>query len=102
MPEPRPATIEIVAERRGLLALSPWRSVSIYIDGALARMPLGTHAFAVTPGQHEVAVAVGMSTGSKARATVSVDAGASVRLRYRIGLLGAKLEIELPMARVHR
>ena len=47
MPEAPSATIEIVAEPRGLFVLMPWTIVSISIDGAFARGRLGTHAFAV-------------------------------------------------------
>ena len=90
-----------MAEPRVLIALIPW-TVSISIDGVLGRFRLGTHAFAIVPGSHEIAVGLGMAFGSKARATVSVEAHETVRLRYRPWILGGKLEVEIPGARVRR
>ena len=102
MTEAPSATIQIVAERRGLMVLVPRMIVSISIDGTLGRQRPGTHAFAVTPGSHEVAVGMGMAFGSKAKATVVVAPNETIRLRYRVGLFRGKLELELPEARVHR
>jgi hypothetical protein len=96
------ATIEIVAERRGLMIVVPRMIVSISIDGTLGRQRVGTHSFAVTPGSHEVAVGMGMDFRSKAKATVVVEVNETIRLRYRVGIFRGKLEIELPVARVHR
>ena len=100
--EPRSATIEIVAEPHGLLVLFAFAVVSISIDEARGSFRLATHAFAVTPGTHNVAVGLDMGLVFWARATVSVEAGESVRGHYRLRVLGGRLEVELPIARVHR
>jgi hypothetical protein len=99
------ATIEIVAEPRGLSSLL-WMKVSISIDGAIARFRLGTHAFSVAPGSHDVAVGLGTAFGSKARATVLLESGETARLYYRLRLglwiFGGTLEREVPSARARR
>jgi hypothetical protein len=113
MSDDEQATIEIVAEPPPWLlfariswlpsALFPTK-ISIDIDGALARLQWGLHAFRVTSGQHQIAVGVGTQFASKAHLTVVVAANDTVRVRYTPRLiknLRGKLVIErLPIAQV--
>jgi hypothetical protein len=107
------ATIEIVAEPSPwlLFARISWLPSSVFptrisvdIDGALARLQWGEHAFRVVPGTHDIAVGVGMMFASKARLSVVVAANETVRVRYKphvIKNVAGKLTIErLPIAQL--
>jgi hypothetical protein len=100
------ATLEIVAEPSPLMLFMRLVKVSINIDGALARVRWGTHAFSVAPGEHVVIVGGGYGFSSKAELTVSIVAGETIRLRYTprfIKHLRGKLVVErLPEMRVIR
>ena len=105
--------IEIIAEPAPwlLFARISWlpssvfpTKISIAIDGALARLPWGMHAFRVSPGTHDIAVGVGTTFSSKAQLRVVVAANETVRLRYTPRVfknLRGKLTVEpLPVAQV--
>ena len=98
------AWIEIVAEPSRFHLFARWVKVSIAIDGELARLRWGTHAFRVTPGEHVVDVGVGYGFASKARTTVTTSAGEVLRLRYTpriVKILRGTLAVEqVPPARV--
>ena len=92
------AWIEIVAEPPRFLVFARWVKVSIAIDGELARLRWGTHAFRVAPGEHVIDVGVGHGFGSKARTTVTTAAGEMLRLRYTprvVKILRGTLAVEL-------
>jgi hypothetical protein len=107
------AAIEIVAEPSPwlLFARISWLPASVFptkisidLDGALARLPWGLHAFRVAPGEHEIAVGVGTRFASKAQLTIIVAANETVRLRYTprvIKNLRGKLAVEqIPIAQI--
>jgi hypothetical protein len=62
-----------------MVLFARWRRLAIEIDGAIGRLRWGTHTFNVAPGEH--VVAVGMASTARARTTVQVGAGETVRLR---------------------
>ena len=54
----------------------------VTIDGSTSVLPWGEHCFEVTPGPHEVRIALGGSQGL-ARVDIDVQQGQTVRLNYR-------------------
>ena len=106
MSEESSATIEIVPHAPVWFLFARWNLLSISIDGELARLRWGTHAFSVAPGEHAVSVGMGAAFGAKAALTLRIGAGETIRLRYTPHLIKnarGKLEIErLPAARIVR
>lgn len=96
-------TIELTTSYSPLDFLYALVKTTIELDGEAERRPWGTHRFEVEPGEHTIAVSYPWLFDrrcGRSSVTVSVQAGATTHIEYRVGLirfLPGKITTEAPI-----
>jgi hypothetical protein len=103
-----PGFVEVTTSYSPLGVFYALVKTTIEIDDTFRRRPWGTHRFEVEPGEHTVAISfpwVFDRRCGRSRVTVTVRAGETTHIAYRIGpirFLPGKITIDdpIPAARV--